>query len=328
MSEGKFEFILSKQTPDAQKRAAADYVVDTGHASFAPARAQLASCFAALARKHSDAYGRWLQSAPARRAYPCAVSFDLDDTCWPTLPPILKATAALAADMMELMPKAAAAGCAERNALRLAVGAVATQQPLLAHDMSATRHAALEQLAAQHGDDPKSAEEMMRRFVRARSDTGAYLYDDTGRSLQALRAAGLRVGSLTNGNADVRLHSEVSELFDFAVTAADAGAAKPAAPPFWMAAAAAGCHPSECVHVGDDVESDLRGALQAGFRAILLSRPEQQPRKAHELDLLAGLEQDPTRWREVSTLEEAVLAVQEWRAAAREAGGETATAAH
>ena len=127
--------------------------------------------------------------------------------------------------------------------------------------------------------------------------------------LQLLREAGLPVGALTNGNCDVRLHPEVSALFDFAVGAVDAGAAKPEVAPFWFAAAAAECSPAELVHVGDDVTSDLLGALRAGARAILLSRPEQQPRKPHEVEALAAIEADATRWREVSSLAEAVQVI-------------------
>ncbi len=47
MSEQKFEAILARQTPDAEKRARADYVIDTGQ-SLAATRAQVADTYAAI----------------------------------------------------------------------------------------------------------------------------------------------------------------------------------------------------------------------------------------------------------------------------------------
>jgi dephospho-CoA kinase len=46
----KFEFILSRQMPDAEKRRRADYIVDTGHGMDA-ARKQVRSIIAALRAK-------------------------------------------------------------------------------------------------------------------------------------------------------------------------------------------------------------------------------------------------------------------------------------
>ncbi len=332
MTEDKLAFILSRQVPDATKREAADYVIETGFESYAPARAQLAACFQALAVKHATPYAKWtmtpmmaLPPPPAPAPLPPtstraaarirAVTMDLDDTCWPTFPPIASAGAALASDMAELLPRAAAAGCADKAVLKVSMTEVQQEQPLLVHDMSALRHAALAKLARTHGDDPSApVDELMRRFVLARSDVHAHFFPDTAASLQALRQAGLSVGACTNGNCDVRLHVEVGSLFDFTIGAGDAGAAKPAATPFWMAAHAAGCRPCEVVHVGDDVVTDLKGALDAGFRAVLVSRTELQPRKPQELEALRAIERDPARWREVASLEEMVQVVQEWRA--------------
>ena len=67
------------------------------------------------------------------------------------------------------------------------------------------------------------------------------------------------------------------------------------------------------VHVGDDVVTDLKGALDAGFRAVLVSRADLLPRKPQELEVLETLEKDPARWREVASLEEMVQVVREWR---------------
>ena len=97
-------------------------------------------------------------------------------------------------------------------------------------------------------------------------------YDDVLACLASLRARGLRVGALTNGNADVFACPTLAPLFDFSVSAADAGAMKPHLAPFLAAAAAAEVPPNAIVHVGDSPESDVSGALAAGMRAVLLDR--------------------------------------------------------
>ena len=90
----------------------------------------------------------------------------------------------------------------------------------------------------------------------------------------------------------------------------DAGAAKPSPVPFWHAAAAANCRPCHLVHIGDDVMTDLTGALKAGCRAILITFPANV-RSEEQLAQMPPA--DPSRWREVSSFEEAVAVVREWR---------------
>ena len=90
------------------------------------------------------------------------------------------------------------------------------------------------------------------------------------------------------------------------VTAADAGAAKPHPSPFLLAAAAAGCHPTEIVHVGDSVQSDLVGALTVGMRAVLLTRPELPPRSAAEVQAVPP---ESDQWRELTSLAATIEAV-------------------
>ena len=53
MTEEKFNMILSRQVPDAQKRARADYVVDTGHGIDA-ARQRVAEIIADLTRRIAE----------------------------------------------------------------------------------------------------------------------------------------------------------------------------------------------------------------------------------------------------------------------------------
>ncbi len=63
-------------------------------------------------------------------------------------------------------------------------------------------------------------------------------------------------------------------LFESVVISSDTGYSKPHAGIFSHAARLAGLKPDECLHVGDEKQADFQGALQAGFQACLVERPE------------------------------------------------------
>ena len=67
-------------------------------------------------------------------------------------------------------------------------------------------------------------------------------------------------------------------LFHLAVTSGDVGAAKPDPAIFRAALSRAGVEPYEAVHVGDQLSSDVQGALAVGIRAVLLDRDGNHPR--------------------------------------------------
>jgi putative hydrolase of the HAD superfamily len=59
-------------------------------------------------------------------------------------------------------------------------------------------------------------------------------------------------------------------FFDATIYSMDVGHAKPRPEIFDAAASALGIAPHEILHVGDNERTDVRGALQAGFRAVRL----------------------------------------------------------
>lgn len=80
-------------------------------------------------------------------------------------------------------------------------------------------------------------------------------------------------------NFDARLKSILNglgllPLFEAVVISSEIGYSKPHAGIFSHAARLAGLKPEECLHVGDEKQADLHGALQAGFQACLVERPE------------------------------------------------------
>lgn len=98
--------------------------------------------------------------------------------------------------------------------------------------------------------------------------------------LATLRARGLRLGIVSN--FDGRLPALLAALgldgsVDTVVHSAAAGSAKPNRGIFEVALARVGIAPSAAVHIGDEVDADVRGALGAGLHAMLLDRHGRTP---------------------------------------------------
>lgn len=102
------------------------------------------------------------------------------------------------------------------------------------------------------------------------------LYPDVAEHLRHLRDSGLVVGVVSNMAVDGRrLSAELGldGMIDFAVTSGEVGSEKPAPRIFEEALARAGAtDATQAVMVGDQPESDLRGAANIGMGAILLDR--------------------------------------------------------
>jgi putative hydrolase of the HAD superfamily len=112
--------------------------------------------------------------------------------------------------------------------------------------------------------------------------------------LERLRAAGLRVGVLSNTiwprawHADIFERDGVAELLDGAVYTSEIPWTKPSPEAFAAAMAAVGVtDASRCVYVGDRLFDDVWGAQHAGMRAIHV------PHSAIPADQVGHTEGDP-----------------------------------
>ncbi|HIN71291.1 MAG TPA: hypothetical protein EYM98_01775 [Dehalococcoidia bacterium] len=63
----------------------------------------------------------------------------------------------------------------------------------------------------------------------------------------------------------------------FAVTSAEIGSEKPHAPIFLAALDKAGAQPTESIHVGDQITSDINGAANVGINPVLVDRDGNHP---------------------------------------------------
>ena len=104
---------------------------------------------------------------------------------------------------------------------------------------------------------------------------GYALFDDVLPTLDALKKRGLTLGLLSNNEGDMGKLSEelgLSPYVDFTITSADVGASKPHPPIFQEALRRAQVEPQEAIHVGDQYDTDVKGALGMGIRPVLLDR--------------------------------------------------------
>ena len=123
------------------------------------------------------------------------------------------------------------------------------------------------------GADGSYGRELAELFF-AHRHRAARLFDDVVPMLD--RLGGQRVlGVITSGNTRWR-ESPIADRFSFWLAADQVGVRKPDPRVFHMAAAAAGCHIRELVHVGDE-EVDVMGAKRAGARVVLVDRVGAAP---------------------------------------------------
>lgn len=128
-------------------------------------------------------------------------------------------------------------------------------------------------------DDPE-ADRVFADYL-ARYEAAWRAYDDAVPALRRARAVGLRVGVLTNGDAEQQ-RAKVDRVglaghLDVLVASSDLPAGKPDPAAFRHAADLLGAAPEDTLMVGDSLADDVRGALAAGLQAVLLDRHNRHP---------------------------------------------------
>ena len=101
------------------------------------------------------------------------------------------------------------------------------------------------------------------------------LFEDAVSALTTLRAAGYRLGVISNWNENLPnelAHWGVDSFFDFVIVSSLVGVAKPSPEIFRMGLESAGCQPDEALYVGDHAVDDCEGATGAGLDAALIRR--------------------------------------------------------
>jgi 2-haloalkanoic acid dehalogenase type II len=212
-------------------------------------------------------------------AAPTALTFDLDDTLWPIWPTISRAEAVLRDWLVQHAPATAARF--DAAGLRRVRDELAIEHPQWLHDLSAIRRESIRRALVLAGEDPALAEPAFECFFAERQRVD--LYEDALPALERL-AARFPILALSNGNADLG-RIGLDRHFVGALSAREFGIPKPRPEIFHEACRRLGVPPAQVLHVGDDLDLDVHGALGAGLGAAWIDRSGQQPGPAGALRL-------------------------------------------
>jgi HAD superfamily hydrolase (TIGR01662 family) len=116
------------------------------------------------------------------------------------------------------------------------------------------------------------------------------LYDDVIPVLDELRAAGLKIGLVSNSARDVHAFAHHHGLdIDAGISSFHHGKTKPHASIFRAVLDLLDATPQQAAMVGDTIEADIDGALAIGMRAVLVDRHDQHPEVADRITDLRAL---------------------------------------
>lgn len=121
--------------------------------------------------------------------------------------------------------------------------------------------------------DDSLAEPMLQDW-EGRILAATRLFDDALPTIGRLRAAGLRLGIVTNGFKTTQRrklrHHCLEEQVDFVLVSEEVGVFKPDPAIFELALARVGVTPPQALFVGDTPTSDIDGARAASLHAVLM----------------------------------------------------------
>lgn len=193
------------------------------------------------------------------------ITFDLDNTLWDCDSVIARAERKLFEWLQAQLPRITEVH--DEGSLVAHRRDFAQGNADIAFDLTLLRRRWLGAIAEEFGYSGESTEAGFQLFWERRNAVRIYAGVP-----DLLKRLGERytIGAITNGNADVH-YIGIGHLFDFVLSSADAGAAKPAAQIFHAARDLSGHSHEEILHVGDDPMRDVLGAGAVGMRTVWIN---------------------------------------------------------
>jgi len=197
------------------------------------------------------------------------LTFDLDDTLW-ELAPVLRRAETLSYNWLQSnAPTVTELFTVEQ--LRELRSQIARDRPDLSHRVTELRKLLLRQAMTLAQIEEHRIEALsdaaFQVFLQARHEVELFEAAEAG--LDHLRGH-FTLAAITNGNFDISAVG-LNRYFSFSVNAERLQRAKPHPEPFEEALRMAGCRADQCIHIGDDIENDVRGAQRVGFATIWLN---------------------------------------------------------
>jgi putative hydrolase of the HAD superfamily len=229
------------------------------------------------------------------------ITFDLDNTLWDVEPALIKAEQAQQSWLQQHRPGAVDAY--DHEGLWEFKKSVWRRHPELLHHVSKIRIQMLYELQLVAGypeqEARSGAEQAFAVFLAQRQQV--QLYEEALAVLEVL-ACDYTLGALTNGNADV-YKTDAGDYFDFAYLAQEIGASKPHPDMFHAALQRTGVAAHNVIHVGDDPEHDIRGAMEIGMHTVWMnSRNKKWPGTPRASREITRLQQLPKAIAEIASL--------------------------
>ncbi|HDI3022728.1 TPA: 5-amino-6-(5-phospho-D-ribitylamino)uracil phosphatase YigB [Cronobacter turicensis] len=216
-----------------------------------------------------------------------ALTFDLDDTLYDNRPVIARTEQETLAFMQRYHPRLNAFTAADLHRARTALR---QQEPEIYHDVTEWRRRAIEQVMLEAGlsahEASEGANEAMLNFARWRSRI-----EVPTENLEALQQLAKKwpLVVITNGNAEPEQFG-LGGLFQFVLRAGPHGRAKPYSDMYHLAAQKLGVAPETLLHVGDDLTTDVAGAIRSGVQACWINLLDGDLMQIDDSRLLPHLE--------------------------------------
>jgi len=202
------------------------------------------------------------------------LSFDLDDTLWDPRPALIAADKAQWLALAQRYPDLAERFT--RDQIFVCRKQILANAPSIVGDVTALRIEVMYRLLLSLDIAPAEADESARMafeaFMAKRNDV--ILFPETIPMLESVSKS-YTIVAITNGNADV-FKTGIGSYFDLSIRADEAGVAKPDRGIFDLTWEKVGCQSSDVIHIGDSLENDVQGAINAGVTPVWYNPDKEQ----------------------------------------------------